>query len=161
MEIFFTDKEIQDLLNEKKHLVVTLDDLLHNMKPKKGHKQAEQFIKRTDGSSFVLKIRVSNENTLDFSAILGFVPANRTNTFLLRRYNGKSHEHRNRLEKEVFFYDFHIHTATERYQREGAKEEHYAETTDRYSNIQGALDCLIKDCNIELPPNSQVNIQFN
>lgn len=161
MELFFTDNEIQDLFNEKKHLAISLGELFHKMSQKKGHKQAEQFIQRTDGSSFVIKIRVSNENILDFSAILGFIPVNRTKTFLLRRYNGKSHEHRNRLEKEVPFYDYHIHTATERYQREGGNEDHYAETTDRYSSIQGALDCLIEDCNIELPPSTQLNMQFN
>ena len=47
--------------------------------------------------------------------------------FRLRRYNGKSHEHTNPIEKEIF-YDFHIHTATERYQvLENKKEDTYAE----------------------------------
>ncbi|MGR3293571.1 MAG: hypothetical protein ACUZ9M_06090 [Candidatus Scalindua sp.] len=67
--------------------------------------------------------------------------------FKLRRHNGKSHEHSNKLEG-VKFYDFHIHFATQRYQDEGRKEESYAEVTDRYSDIKEALNCLLEDCNI-------------
>lgn len=82
---------------------------------------------QSDGSSFVIKVRVSIENPMDFSVILGYSPVRSTRLFLLRRYNGRSHEHKNRLENEELFYDFHIHQATEKYQREGSKEEYYAE----------------------------------
>jgi hypothetical protein len=78
--------------------------------------------------------------------------------FLLCRYNGKSHEHKNKLEKETAFYDYHIHKATERYQREGTKEEYFAEASSRYSTPQQALNCLIADCNVELPLNSQLRL---
>ena len=93
-------------------------------------------------------VRPSIENPLDFSAILGFIPPKKTDVFLLRRYNGKSHEHRNKIEKEPAFYDFHIHTATARYQKEGPREEYYAEVTDRYADLHGAIDCLVSDSKI-------------
>jgi len=80
--------------------------------------------------------------------------------FILRRYNGKSHEHKNNLESTNVFYDFHIHTATERYQREGTKEEYFAEITNRYSTVQEALNCLIEDCNVALPLNSQLKLEI-
>lgn len=80
--------------------------------------------------------------------------------FLLKRYNGKSHRHRNILEKSVRFYDFHIHTATERYQLASRKEEFYAEITDRYSDLRGAFRCLIEDCNVSLKQNPQIQLPF-
>lgn len=158
MEVFLTDKEIQELISERKQMTIAPDELFQNMRDKRGHKGSDHFMERPDGSSFIIKVRLSNENPLDFSAILGFSPAKSTKLFLLRRYNGKSHEHRNKLETEIAFYDFHIHTATERYQREGTKEEYFAEITDRYSTVHEALNCLLSDGNVSLPPSSQLNL---
>ena len=160
MEVFLTDKEIQYLINDSKQMTVVPDELFRNMKEKRGHKGSEYLISRPDGSSFIIKVRISNENSLDFSAILGYSPPKSTKLFLLRRYNGKSHEHKNKLESENVFYDFHIHTATERYQREGTKEEYFAVITDRYSTVQEALNCLIVDCNVALPLNSQLSLEM-
>jgi len=160
METFLTDKEIQLLISERKQLDIEPDELLSNMKEKRGHKESENIIQRTDGSSFVIKVRLSKENHLDFSAILGYNPPKLTKLFILRRYNGKSHEHKNNLESTNVFYDFHIHTATERYQREGTKEEYFAEITNRYSTVQEALNCLIEDCNVALPLNSQLKLEI-
>ena len=80
--------------------------------------------------------------------------------FKLQRYNGKSHEHTNKLEGDKF-YNFHIHFATQRYQDVGQKEESYAKVTDRYSDIQKALKCLLKDCNIEIAVYPQSNLFEN
>ena len=78
--------------------------------------------------------------------------------FKIRRYNGKSHQHGNKIEGDVM-YDFHIHMATERYQIAGyPKEESYAEPTDRYSDIHGALRCMMEDCNIIAPNDVQLEI---
>ena len=56
------------------------------------------------------------------------------------------------------FYDYHIHQATERYQREGTKEEYFAEKSSRYTTPQEALNCLISDCNVAVPPESQLKL---
>jgi hypothetical protein len=141
-------------------MTVVPAELLRNMREKRGHRSSEYIIARPDDSSFIIKIRVSNENPLDFSVILGYSPPNSTKLFLLRRYNGKSHEHRNKLEDDDRFYDFHIHKATERYQREGTKEEYFAKVTDRYSTIQEALNCLIADCNVSLPLDPQLQLDI-
>lgn len=158
MDVFLTDTEIQALINTKKQMTVAPDLLFLSMKEKRGHKSAEHEMPQPDGSTFIIKIRISIENPLDFSAVLGYTPAKSTKLFLLRRYNGKSHEHKNKLEKETAFYDYHIHKATERYQREGTKEEYFAEASSRYSTPQQALSCLITDCNVELPLNSQLRL---
>ena len=70
--------------------------------------------------------------------------------FRLLRYNGRSHPHTNTIEGDRF-YDFHIHKATERYQKKGQKEESYAEVTDRYRDLDGASICMIKDAEFEDP----------
>lgn len=64
---------------------------------------------------------------------------------ILTRYNGGDHPHRNPLEGEDFAGACHIHLATERYVLENRKTEHFAERTQRYADLAGALQCLAAD----------------
>jgi hypothetical protein len=160
MKITLTNGEIQALIEEEKYVNLEFEELFSRMKDKNGHREFDYTIPGKDGSSFYLKLRQNRKNTLDFSAILGYSPKEINTVFKLIRYNGKSHEHRNVLEKETAFYDFHIHKATERYQLAGRKEEFFAETTDRYSNLRGALRCLIADCNVSLKENPQLSLSI-
>lgn len=82
---------------------------------------------------------------MDFSVILGYRLPHLFRVFRLQRYNGKSHYHTNTIERETFF-DFHVHTATERYQDAGSKEDHFARVTDRHYSLESAVDCLLMDC---------------
>ena len=155
MEYYFTDNEINELTLERKEYNGTVEDLL-NFKKSDGHKRSTFEIPRSDGSAFIVKLR-QNTNTLnDFSAILAFQQKGVNKDFKLRRYNGM-HEHTNKLEN-IRFFDFHIHYATQRYQDAGRKEESYAEKTDRYSDIKGALKCLIDDCHIQIKTDPQVRL---
>lgn len=160
MKITLSNGEIRALIEEKKYVNLEFEELFSRMKDKNGHKEFDYTIPRKDGSSFYLKLRQNRKDPLDFSAILGYSPKELNTVFKLTRYNGKSHEHRNVLDKEPVFYDFHIHIATERYQLGGRKEEAYAEITDRYSNLRSALRCLIDDCNVSLKENPQTNLQL-
>ena len=160
MKINLNNREIQELMAEEKKIHLEFEELFSRMKDKNGHKEFDYTIPREDGSSFYLKLRQNRKNPLDFSAILGYSPKELNTVFKLIRYNGKSHEHRNVLEKEDAFYDFHIHRATERYQLAGRKEEFFAEVTDRYSNLRGALRCLIDDCNVSLKENPQRSLEL-
>ena len=147
MEYFFPDNEIKELTLERKEYNGTIADFL-NFKESDGHKRSAIEIPRPDGSAFIVKLR-QNTNTLnDFSAILAFQQKGINKDFKLRRYNGL-HEHTNKLEN-IKFFDFHIHYATQRYQEASRREESYAEITDRYFDIKGALKCLIDDCLLEL-----------
>ncbi len=47
--------------------------------------------------------------------------------------------------------------ATERYQEIGAREDAYAEVTDRYHNLDGALRCLFDDAGFDVPPETQLS----
>ena len=152
----YTNEEIDELIVEPKPLAA---DYQSNflLSQKRGHKERQIEVEGTAGNRFVLMLRKSDFNEFDFSVILGVVSKDSNQVFRLRRYNGKSHEHTNRIEGNTF-YDFHIHTATERYQDLGAKEDHFAEITDRYSDLHSALPYMIGDCGFMVPPSAQTNL---
>ncbi|MGA7460453.1 MAG: hypothetical protein WBW69_09515, partial [Candidatus Korobacteraceae bacterium] len=114
MPIQLTDSQIAALLAEPKALPDNYSEKLQ-LRSKRGHRERELEVAGEQGSEFRLILRQSNFNQLDFSVILAYRPAKSTQVFRLCRYNGKSHQHTNKLEKQTF-YDFHIHRATERYQ---------------------------------------------
>lgn len=60
----------------------------------------------------------------------------------------------NKIEKQTFF-GFYIHTATERYQQSGYREDAYAENTDRYADYHGAIECMVRDCGFVVSDNNQ------
>jgi len=63
------------------------------------------------------------------------------------------------LLKKIKFYDFQIHITTERYQvYENGEEDKYAEPTDRFTNYGEAFQCLLNDCNFQLPYDPQLNL---
>lgn len=148
MTIQLTDEVIGSLLRESKILP---EDFISRIKlrTKRGHKEFEQEVIGADGNQFLLKFRQNEKNALDFSVILLYLPKGSNQHFRLRRYNGKSHQHTNKIEGDTF-YRFHIHMATERYQQMGLDEDAYAEVTDRYADFHGATDCMLKDCGFNL-----------
>jgi hypothetical protein len=153
MPIFLTDAEIAVLIAERKPLPSDYQAQMR-LKPKRGHKERELDLKGGTGNEFRLVLRQSLFNPLDFSVILVFRPPKTNEVFRLRRYNGKSHEHTNAIERQTF-YDFHVHTATERYVRDsGLEEDAFAEPTDRYGDFTGAISCMLNDCGFEFPAGS-------
>lgn len=154
MAIRLSETEISHLLAERKSLPPDYRERIQT-KPKHGHKERDLDVKGADGSEFRLIFRQSEFNPLDFSVILAHRPPKMNQLFRLRRYNGKSHEHTNTLESQTF-YDFHIHTATERYQDEsGLREDSYAEPTNRFADFHGAIRTMLDDCRFDVPPDTQ------
>lgn len=150
---FLSDEEIQSLLQEAKPLP---EDFRGEMilRPKRGHMEFDLDLVGANGSEFRIVARRSNVNHLDFSVILAYRVPLSNQVLRLKRYNGKSHEHTNPIEREAF-YGFHIHTATERYQQTGNREDTYAEVTARYANIEEAIRCLFEDCAFIVPEEPQ------
>ena len=146
MTILLTDNEIASMVNEQKPVPLDLRNI-SQLKPKRGHKEWLINVLGDSRNEFRIILRQNKFNHLDFSIILAVRLPRSNKIFRLRRYNGKSHEHTNHIENETFS-DYHIHFATERYQNSGAKEDAYAEPTDRYNDINGALECLIIDANL-------------
>ena len=153
MPVTYLDQEIVSLVQERKLLPVDWRNRIR-LRPKRGHDEQHLDLTGDAGSEFRMILRQNKINSLDFSIILAVRVPQSNQIFRLRRYNGKSHEHTNHIE-DMSFYDFHIHFATERYQEIGTREDGYAETTDRYGDYRSALNCLIKDANIEVPPDRQ------
>ena len=155
-DIVLNDAEILSLVQERKEFPPNYETLFQT-KDKKGHKEQELSLPRSDGSQFKVILRQNRINPLDFSLILAYIPPKTTALFRLQRYNGKSHQHTNKIERETF-YKFHIHQATERYQLAGFDEDGFAVVSSEYADIHGALDCFIKDCFIMLPLNRQLKL---
>lgn len=148
----YTNDEIQTLVDELKPVPGDAFSPV-NWRSREGHDRADLDVSGKDGDLFSVKLRRNQYNEKDFSVILCVEVPNSNVTFRLRRYNGY-HTHRNKIENERFR-DFHIHTATERYQERGFDEDGYAQITDRYSSFATALRCLIEDCGFEPEADSQ------
>ena len=156
MAITYSDDEIASLVRERKPLP---DNWRARtiLRPKRGHQEAQLVVEGDAGNEFRVILRQSSNNPLDFSVILSVRVGQSNRLFRLRRYNGKSHEHRNLIENEMF-YGFHIHMATARYQELGTREDAYAEPTDRYGDHDEALQCLVRDASLVVPPNEQMSM---
>lgn len=156
MSARYSDREIASMLSERKPLPANYQSRIQ-LRPKHGHREAELTIQSELGREYHLILRQSDFNHLDFSIILSVVPEESNQQFRLRRYNGKSHTHSNKIENDRF-YDFHIHQATERYQQIGAREDTFAEPTDRYGDFYTALSCMLEDCGFDHADSGQVSL---
>jgi hypothetical protein len=148
MPVALTDTQIAELVYEPKPLPMDFRQRLLHLRPKNGHESSQLLVTADSGHVFEIFLR-QGMNPLDFSAILGYKSPTLGRIFRLRRYNGKSHIHGNRIEGTTFSYEFHIHFATARYQALGLREDTYAESSPRFANLAVALDCLVEDCGFE------------
>jgi len=151
----YSESEIMSLIGERKSLGEDFQ-IMQQLRDKRGHKERELDVQGANGNHFRLILRQSDFNPLDFSLILAVQPKDFKLLFRLRRYNGRSHQHTNHIEKKTF-YDFHIHMATVRYQELGSREDAYAEPTDRYSDFGSALECMLEDCGFDVPGGRKKN----
>ena len=153
MSVVLSDEDIERLVAQEKPLPETFRGLLET-RQRRGHRESRLTVTGVSGDEFVVMVRQSISNTMDFSVILGYQLPSSNRIFRLRRYNGKSHWHTNLLERDSF-YDFHIHEATERYQQLGAKEDGYAAVSDRYATLDEAVGCMFENCGFQLPDDAQ------
>jgi hypothetical protein len=147
--LFLLDTQIDAMICEAKTIPDGLCPLTRPIE-RNQHRRKEFEITCATGSSFVIATRQSMLNSQDFSVILGYRNPGFNTIFRLRRYNGKSHYHTNTIETETFR-EFHIHTATERYQKRGPREDHFAKIDTRYWDLASAIQCLLNDCGFRSP----------
>lgn len=139
-----TDAEIDQLLKMPK----TVKNPGARSKKQKGSDQINYEVVSDSGEQFRLIKRQNLRVEDDFSCGLLYVKEN-GETVMLARYNGSSHVHRNPLgDAPDSHMQCHIHRATERYIAAGRKAEHFAEPTDRYSDVEGAFSAILSDCKI-------------
>jgi len=142
-----TDIKIAELISIHKKVV----NSAARSKTKDGHEQYNYKVKSvgSDDYEFELYTRQNLREGMedDFSCGISWLAPN-GESFTLRRYNGLSHIHPNRLENEKLEYVCHVHKATEKYIKANLKATGYAEKTESYDTLKGALHCLVHDCNI-------------
>lgn len=142
-----TDDKIEELLKLPKR--VTNPNI--RAKLQDGHEKFNFIVNCVDNTRyrFELYTRQNKREGMedDFSCGLNWVAPN-GETLILRRYNGPNHNHPNHLEKQKLGYNCHIHKTTEKYIKANLKPEGFAETTEKYYTLKGALHCLARDCNI-------------
>ncbi|MGA7440921.1 MAG: hypothetical protein WBW82_02055 [Candidatus Sulfotelmatobacter sp.] len=157
--IQLSDAEIDALIHEPKSTPGSLFPLRlieHNK-----HRRKDYPVSSASGNEFVIAVRQAVPNPFNFSVILSYRMPGYNTLFRLRRYNGRHGGHTNEIEGDEIGDKCHVHTATERYQKLGAKEEGYAVETTRYSDLNGAVHCLLEDCGfIPPPPDPQGNLNF-
>lgn len=140
MSSVLDDAMISNLIGEPKP-AVHIARLVPRQR-KRGHLETQMSFSGGHGSTFRLVTRQLVRDPNDFSVILGYEVPGSSRLFRLRRHNGLSHRHTNKLEG-VGFFDWHVHLATERYQLAGFDEEGFAEPTDQYVDLQGALQHML------------------
>ncbi|SAL73692.1 hypothetical protein AWB71_04711 [Caballeronia peredens] len=97
--------------------------------------------------TYRLFLRISSSNPAVFSAGLARVWSSEA-TLILARYNGPYHPHRNIIERTKVPAGCHRHLATHRYIDAGLDPDGYAEPVSEYNSVEGAFECLCKDCGI-------------
>jgi hypothetical protein len=141
-----TDTKINELLTIAKKVI----NPRSRSKEKDGHEQYNYKLhSETEDLEFELYTRQNLREGMedDFSCGISWLAPN-GESFTLKRYNGPSHKNKNQLEGTSLDYKPHIHLSTERYVRANRKAEGFAEETNRYNSLKGALHCLVTDCNI-------------
>lgn len=137
-----TDSDIAGLLSEPKP-TVPIQEVVP-ARPKRGHLETQLRIDGDAGSTFRLIARQSRFDAFDFSVILAYEMPDTSRLFRLRRHNGLSHEHLNKIEGDRFF-DYHVHVATERYQLAAFDEDAFAVPTDAYVDLHGAIRHMLDE----------------
>lgn len=144
---------VELITNELIEKLIKMRKVIQNpnvqFKNKERHQEKNFELQGEDGYAFLLYLRQNKFPGMadDFSSGLSWsMPSGQS--FTLTRYNGNSHNHLNHLEKERLGYVCHIHRASEEYILAGKKADGFAIPTNRYYTLDGALHCLIHDCNI-------------
>lgn len=113
------------------------------------HKKKNYYLTCKDfpDHQFMLYYRQNNEENDDYSVgLMVIFPCGKQLTLI--RFNGSSHCHPNRIEKEIIEWEPHIHIATQRYIQTGIPNG-YAQKTDKYQCVDEALEYACKYCNIQ------------
>lgn len=149
---FYGMEENVALTDDQIDALIALPKIITNPKARKiekrGSEQVNYDAEGPSGEQFRVYLRQNIRIPDGFSCGLLYVPP-KGESVTLTRYNGADHEHSNSLDSATPLpLACHIHRATEKYITAGRKAEHFAETTDRYHTLHGALRALLSDCNI-------------
>lgn len=138
------DEDIDKYIKSKKNLIPNSI----KWKIQRKSKQCEITLHSSGlNLNFVLYLRQNLIDPEHFSCGLKVLKNNNENITLLR-FNGCNHVHTNQLEKDKLEFKYHIHKATEKYIQASLKADGYAYETNRYNDLQSAIECLLADANV-------------
>lgn len=140
-----TDLEIENYLNEKKYLEKGSSNPPNLIKRAREYRKTQK-IKGKTGTKYLLTIRKAINYDNNFCIIFSLALEDKEQ-FILTRYNGNWHRHKNKIEKNIVS-GFHIHITTERYQRAGHKCEGFAKASSYYSDWKSGYKRVLQDLNI-------------
>jgi len=145
MDISLSDERIAELISMPKRVA----NPKARMVPDAKHLKCDYKVASVSGDEeFTIFLRQHSEMPDDFTAGLKW-HSTTGEAVVLMRCNGSSHPHKNHIENTRFSAgNCHIHKATERYIERGCEPEHFAEITNGYTSLAGALHRLCVDCNI-------------
>lgn len=130
---------------------------------KGGHREKNYALHDVDSppETYRVFMRVSATNASVFSVGLARVYSPEE-VLVLVRYNGSYHSHRNILEGTRLSIGYHRHLTTQRYIAAGLDPTGYAEPVSDYNSVEGAFDCLCRDCGIAAPKVDpfQIHLEF-
>lgn len=140
-----TDDKIAQLLSCSKRV----ENPLAREKTEGKHRRRDFRVVSDDGEHrFALFTRQSTKIAEGFSAGLLWHSKTGEDVMLLR-CNGSDHPHPNFLEHERIEYQCHVHLATERYIQANRRIEGYAQGTETYHTLAGALHHLVQRTHIQ------------
>lgn len=144
--MYFTDEKFAEWIAETKQLPGNWRTRLKlQLKEGTSFEHRSMDVQGDTGRVFRVMLRRNTLNQNDFSIILVLVTDE--GEYRLTRYNGSSHQHVNHIERQrgspdhTFRDKFHIHIATERYQRRDRRNiEGYAVPTTSFSSFETAFE---------------------
>lgn len=144
---YLTDERIGELIGI--HKIITEQERRRMSKRKEinGSRRLDIPLLADCDESFHIFIRESIDDPFDFTAALcvALQDGGRVN---LMRCNGRHGSHKNIIENEWLEDACHVHIATSRYIQRGLNAEGFAQQTEDYFSVEGALVCLLNRCNI-------------
>lgn len=153
-----TDEAIRALISERKQLPPKWRSSLSPDQREAQHRRGSVRLQGVGGADFELFSRQHVDFVDNFTVGLQFRAVDGTVYRLLRANGLHPGGHRNRLEGTSFGTSFHVHRATERYQREGLAIDGYAEQTDEYSSLEQAVDFLRRTAALETPHGDELRL---
>ena len=144
-----SDDEIRRMIESPKYVKekINLDKLCTQLRLSEDGRQYEKTVElECDEYDCQMRIRQSVDRPTNFSVILVCKDSNKNDQVVLR-LNGNHGRHKNRIEKNVVEGP-HIHIMTERYQLRTTHPDGYAEATDEYVDLEGAVQAFIDMANI-------------
>ncbi|HRL20326.1 MAG TPA: hypothetical protein PLP85_01045 [Alcaligenes sp.] len=141
--MILSDAEIADLIALPKIIL----NPRARRKEQKGSARINYSI-QAENAQFEIYVRQNLKVRNAFSCGLMYIAPNSERVTLMR-CNGSDHPHGNPLEGVATIEaGCHIHIATQRYMEIGRKPEHFAEKTELYTDVDGALATLLMLCNV-------------